>query len=614
MTRLLILRRIASMSVMLCLCVATSAQADASGWEDKQATALLDEGLMLVEWAKHRNWCVPGVNSGDRPHNTFQTILKYYPETNAAAVAEQCLPDALICLGRLDDAVSMAKSVVAKHPNTITAAYAQVRVGESMARAGSEEAGNAARELSKVAAMLPDRTDLGPLNESRLTLGSLCEQFIANRNDVIDAVELLGKERNDIKAKAEVLATVAAYRSRKGDIKDAVPLLDQLIRGCPGELQEINWARCRVAISYLRANGCQGAFAPTALGWLREVPTTQGDALAAEACLWQARYHAVHGPVSDAVSVLEDGKPLYLNTAHGAEILYGLGCALEGSGKHDEAAVAMREVAKLKLPTPFYGSLAEFFVAQQQPLGKSDSVVSAMRIAESGHSTERRFLAYCPVDPLLSPGWLTAAQLVSLIKEGLNEEALRVASALPVSANLSPSDLLRARGEVLLCSMRSASTLDSLLDKQPDTIAPLVWPKLSPRDKDIIHVRADLLDVAQQIVSKAGSSRCSSEGRRTWLVILASAYAQFGRYAAAIKLYNQSLGISRMSHDARAETEYTIGTLYWKMGQRNSAYSVMQRVSQRYSDTCYGEQGRRIMNGWKIVEQLQTDKGRVVAH
>lgn len=571
--------------------------------DEKAAAALLDEAVMMMDWRNHRRWRVAGVTDGSRAKKTFERVLKDYPTTKAAGAAECCLLDPLWRLGFLDNAIRAAKSSAAKHPNTAAAAWAQLRVGELLASAGPEELENAARELRNVAAMLPDRADLGPLNESRMVLGRLCEDYLANHADVVDAAEFLGLDKTDPKAKAETLATVAAFRGRLGKIEAVLPLLDRLARECPGESEEINWVRCRTAIAYLESSGCQGEFAPTPLKWLSDVPIRGGDDLAAEACLWQARYYSAHGPLSLAVSVLKDGRERYLDTAHGAEVVYGLGLLLERQGESAEAAAAMKDLIRLKPLAPFYPSLAEFFIGQQVALGNLTSVVSAMKDAEAHYSPARRFLAYRPADPFLAPGWMTAAQVVSLIKEEINEEALRIVSALPLSGGLTPAELLRARGEVLLCSMRSASTLSRLLHAQPDTVLPLVGPRLDPNDRERIAARCAVVDEAVDVLNRTDTSRCGTSDKRSWLAILADSYAQSGKPAAALELLRLALSVPSTPRPEQARLKHDMAMCYKQMKFMRSFYAVMEDLSKHYPDTSYGTEARRAAEGQRYLEE-----------
>lgn len=429
---------------------------------EKAAADLLSQALVIGEWDREPRF-FPTIISGDgREQGLYQRILKHYAGTRAARIADYSYAYSLVACKSLDEAVARAKSIIAHYPGTADAAWARVVLGRALTRTSNDRPA-AIRELRNVASTLPDRADLGPFHQSRWTLGQWCEQYLAGRGNVLDAVQYLGLDKTDPKARAETLAIVAAYRAGDRNFDSALPVLERLAKECPSETDEINWARCRVAAAYLKQNNYAGPLAPRVVDWLKAVPKRTGDDLSAEACLWLARYYSAHGLLSDAVAVLQEGKQKYLETARGAQVLYSLGSLLDRQGKRAEALAVMKELVESKPLEPYYASLGEFFIKEQATLGKAATVADAMKDAEGRYSPEWRFLAFRPSDPLLDTGWMIAAQSVALVKERSNEDAMALVTSLGALDNLPRPELLAARGEVLLYSMRSASDLGTLL-------------------------------------------------------------------------------------------------------------------------------------------------------
>ena len=149
-----------------------------------------------------------------------------YPDTEAATYAGLRRAQALMFLHTYDEAIAAATQIVAANPGKIIACWAQCVVGQSLAFKGQTADG--VRELWKVPGMLPNQTDLGPVNEAREVLGRVCEQYLVGHSDDLDAAQTIGLNSSDVGDKAKLLAILAAYRAREGDFPKARAILRKI--------------------------------------------------------------------------------------------------------------------------------------------------------------------------------------------------------------------------------------------------------------------------------------------------------------------------------------------------------------------------------------------------
>jgi len=347
----------------------------------------------------------------------FERVAREYPETEAGMFAQFRRAETLVFLDRCTEAIARAQMVIETYPNTVVAAWAQWCIGRALISEGRVSDGVEA--LRKVAEILPDRSDLTPFDYARLELGSLCETHIQRSGNILDAAKCLRVDASDSKSRAEILATVAAYRGKDGRIDLAYPLLRRLAEECPSESMEIEWARTQVATAYLRSRNCKREeLSARAVELLEPIASTgrAGDDVVAKATLWLARYYKVNGEPKRAAELLQPAIERCLNTSHGAEMLYELGLVLARVGKSAESLSAMKRLVDEK-PFSKYADAARNFIEVGLPSDPSEPIESLVKWAEEHYAPKYRLLAFAPGDGSLDNPYLVAMQAVALAKE-----------------------------------------------------------------------------------------------------------------------------------------------------------------------------------------------------
>ena len=203
------------------------------------ARSLLGEAEKLIELALPRE-ALP----------ILDRVQSEYPGTEAALFAGLRRAQALMFLHEYEAAIEVAAGIVAANPGTMIACWAQCVVGQSLVRLGRTAEGVEA--LQEVGPMLPDDTDLGPLNEAREVLGRVCAEYVAEGRDDLDAVDLMGWDPTDHGAAARVLAMLAVHRARQGDFAAAQATLNKIEILYPSHTAEIAWAKAEMGMYDLR--------------------------------------------------------------------------------------------------------------------------------------------------------------------------------------------------------------------------------------------------------------------------------------------------------------------------------------------------------------------------
>jgi len=316
-----------------------------------------------------------------------------YPDTEAATYAGLRRAQALMFLHTYDEAIAAATPIVTANTGKIIACWAQCVVGQSLAFKGQTADG--VRELWKVPGMLPNQTDLGPVNEAREVLGRVCEQYLVGHSDDLDAAQTIGLNSSDVGDKAKLLAILAAYRAREGDFPKARNTLARLSSECAGQGAELDWAKGEVALYCL--DDLQGAESDKteAAETLRLVyqALPAGHHSGARACLSLARYYAVKRDSANSVAALQDAKARFGSSANSAEINYNLARALLSAGRESEAVPLLQEVLDGR-PTSGYAAPALYCLGTRS--GEyADLALSALtRLAEGPYDRNWRGLAH----------------------------------------------------------------------------------------------------------------------------------------------------------------------------------------------------------------------------
>ena len=248
-------------------------------------------------------------------------VQSEYPGTEAALFAELRRAQALMFLHEYDTATEVATGIVAANPGTMIACWAQCVVGQSLVKQGRTAEGVEA--LQEVGPMLPDHTDLGPLNEAREVLGRVCAEYVAEGRDDLDAVEAMGWDPTDHGAAARVLAMLAVHRARLGDFAAARATLNRIEILHPSHTAEIAWAKAEIGMHNVREAlrlGTDALEATDALS-LKSAAEYTSPQEAARAYLTLAKRHRQRGEIGEAVRLLETARDNYLGTANAAEIL-----------------------------------------------------------------------------------------------------------------------------------------------------------------------------------------------------------------------------------------------------------------------------------------------------
>ncbi|MCL6628884.1 MAG: hypothetical protein K6U00_04705 [Armatimonadetes bacterium] len=265
----------------------------------------------------------------------FEKAIEQYPDTEVVRFAYVRKAETLVYLDRCDEAIQLGRWVIEKYPKTKPACWAQFWVGQALLKKGERLAGMTA--LRGVNGLLPDRNDLTPLDLSRWVLGELCEPQYLLHKDIGDVMSFLGMGRDDAQSRAEVYAILAAYRGRDGRIDRGNSFIGRLERECADQKVEQDWAKAKVAASYLDKAGTDGEFVNLAIGMLQPILTNNNDDAAAQGCLSLARFYRRGNLSAKAEEVLRAGKERFLATSHGAEILYELATLLTKQRRDTEA-------------------------------------------------------------------------------------------------------------------------------------------------------------------------------------------------------------------------------------------------------------------------------------
>ena len=345
------------------------------------ARSLLGEAEKLIELALPQE-ALP----------TLDRVQSEYPGTEAALFAGLRRAQALMFLHEYEAASEVATEIVSANPGTMIACWAQCVVGQSLVKLGRTAEGVEA--LQEVGPMLPDDTDLGPLNEAREVLGRVCSEYVAERRDDLDAAEVMGWDPTDHGAGARVLAMLAVHRARQGDFAAARGTLNKIEILYPTHTAEIAWAKAEIGMYDVREairHGTDTLEATDALS-LRSAADYTSPQEAARAYLTLPKRHRQRGEIGEAVGLLETARDNYLGTANAAEILYELGAGYYLAGRPAEAATTLQRIAA-EWPRSGYAAPALYLVGSRSKTHASASLEALRQLAGEGYPRRWRALA-----------------------------------------------------------------------------------------------------------------------------------------------------------------------------------------------------------------------------
>ena len=390
--------------------------------EEIAARSLLGEAEKLIELALPQE-ALP----------ILDQVQAEYPGTEAALFAGLRRAQALMFLHEHEAAIEVATGIATANPGTMIACWAQCVVGQTLVRLGRTAEGVEA--LQEVGPMLPDDTDLGPLNEAREVLGRVCAEYVAEGRDDLDAVEAMCWDPTDHGAGARVLAMLAVHRARQGDFAAAKATLNKIQILYPSRTAEIAWAQAEMGMYDLQDAIRAGAEAsagadPVSLRSAAEYASPQ---VAARAYLTLAKRHRQRGETTEAVALLETARDRFRGTANAAEVLYDLGSSYYLAGRSSEAAATLQEVAA-EWPRSGFVPPALYLVGEHHKAHPEISTVCLARLADGPYGARWRGLACWKLaavlrttDPPTARGYYERAH--ALFEECLRSDTADIAAA-----------------------------------------------------------------------------------------------------------------------------------------------------------------------------------------
>lgn len=358
-----------------------AAAADES--QEIAARAMLGEAEKLIELALPKD-ALPVIDK----------LQSDYPGTEAAEYGELRRSECYLFMGRLADALETSQRVVADHPGTILACWAQSIAGQALVDSGKVQQGIV--ELFKVRDMLPDESDLGPLNQAQGVIGRVYNEYVESRRDVEDPLEALGVSRSDGNTKAKVLAMLAMFKARQGRVDLVNPLLYRMEKEYGSEAGEIAWARleaARLLIQHAAASGSKDFLSSRdMLSSALDSAYTQNSDQAAKCQLEIAKFYARHQEMGYCIDLLQDAAARFASTQASMEISYELGNCLYRQNRHREAKDVLVQLVQNK-PTSGYAAPTLYCVGTQTA-GEGEAAVDALiKLAEGNYDIRWRGLA-----------------------------------------------------------------------------------------------------------------------------------------------------------------------------------------------------------------------------
>jgi tetratricopeptide (TPR) repeat protein len=471
------------------------------------------------------------------------------------------------------------RALIEKHPGTVLACWAQYGIA---AMIGSSPEGIAA--MRKVKEMLPNRADLTSLDLSRVVLGDWCGRYLTGRQDVLDAAEFLGLDRNDPKQKAEALAIVAAHFARTQSLEKAKPILDRLLSECPGEREEVEWAKVEAAIACIDGRECTEEYQHLAVGYLTpySVLTLSEDDEAAKACLALARYYKRNGRVDEAVAVLKHAVERHSNTSRGAQVLYEYGSALDKQGKSEDAIKALEEMIARK-PLSTYAAAAGTLIEKirSKAATQTASLDELIKEADANFDPKWQVLASVPRDGSLDDPVMVARQAVALAREDKVELALELLDDYGSRYGVRSDDLWTSKAETTLCSLRAGARVGRISDEAVFVLAPLI--RLPGTDsQQVTQAGGHLLARAIEIVQDALTRMPPGGETARWAKWIGNGCMFLGRYHEAIRAFGVVRRSGYAPDDMKAEATYLAGICYRAIGYQRSTEACMLQLIKQY--------------------------------
>lgn len=353
------------------------------------ARALLGEAEKLIELALPQE-ALP----------VLDKVRADYPDTEAAAYAVLRRAQALMFLHKYDEAIEQAAQITAANPGKIIACWAQCVVGQSLVLKG--QVADGVRELWKVPSMLPDQSDLGPMNEAREVLGRIARQYLADRREDLDAAEAIGLNRHHAGDKAKLLAILAAYRAREGDFVKAKETLSRLASECADQVEELKWANAEVTMYCIDRLNSSDAIAREAAETLYNLCASfpSGHQSGARACLSLARFYRQAGDVDRAIAVLERARNDFGTTANAAEMLYELGHLLLARNRTEEAIAVLNQIV-IAWPRSGYAAPALYTIGTCARTDQTIPLQALSQLTDESYSRRWRAMAFWKLGDLL---------------------------------------------------------------------------------------------------------------------------------------------------------------------------------------------------------------------
>jgi tetratricopeptide (TPR) repeat protein len=580
------MRRCLFVCVAICSIAAVTLPARGADIErEKEARALLAEGEKLNEATRLYEAL-----------STFKRVRQHYPDTEAGAFSEFWRAEVLARLGDTTEAIEIDQRIVKENPGTILACWAQYGMAQMM---GPTPAGIAA--MRKVREMLPNRSDLTPFDLSRVVLGDWCGKYLVGHQDALDAAEFLGLRRDDTRDKAETLAIMAAHVAKSDGIQKAKPILDRLISECPGEREEVEWAKIEAAIACIDGKPGEVEYETLSVGWLTpySVLTLSDDDQAAKACLALARYYKRNGKLSDAAAALKHAADRHANTGHGAQVLYEYGCALGRQGRNEEAIAALKQMIARK-PLSTHATAAETMIEslQSAPGLETASLEALIKEADANFDPKWQALASAPTDGSLHDPAMVARQAVALSRQGLLQSACALLDRFVSSGGASDADGIRARAHVCLMRLRALPDSGKETDEAKYLFSLAVLDTRRDASEGAREARVQMVELLGDFAQTLDPAKVSSDTRARYLYWAGCLYMRVGQHKAALKWFKNALSVPGTSRDVQAQAMLTLGMTYRDIGYNDSARHTMRALARDYRDTPWGRQAGERLTEW----------------
>lgn len=357
--------------VLLALCCMALPVIAADQTQEIAARALLGEAEKLLELS-HAQDALP----------ILDKVQSEYPGTEAAAYAEFRRAEALSHFD-IDAALVYAQRVVAQNPGTLLACWAQCVVGETLI--AKKQLVQGIGELLKVADMLPDQTDLGPLERAENALA-------CHVSSELDGLSMLGKAATDRKMGARLLSMLVSSAARTGAIDKAEALLNRIESVYPTELVDVERAQAIVEAGKVRKNMMEEPLAQVADTSLLKTKLALMEGYSAvENAILLAKNCVRRGRITEAVSILEQVEERGIITQKAPELLYEMGKLLNRTGKSAEAASLLEQIVS-NYPTSGYVAPALYLIGGN--VNQPTAITALTTLAKGGYPKDWRARAY----------------------------------------------------------------------------------------------------------------------------------------------------------------------------------------------------------------------------